>query len=46
MTMNKTDRQSTDFKEKLKTYRINEAEYDLICGLLKRDPVGIEWALF
>ncbi len=40
------DRSSLEFKSKLKTYRINDSEYDLICGLLKRDPVGIEWALF
>jgi phosphoribosylformylglycinamidine (FGAM) synthase-like enzyme len=40
------DRSSADFKSKLKTYRINDSEYDLICRLLKRDPVGIEWALF
>jgi phosphoribosylformylglycinamidine synthase II len=39
-------RSSAEFKSKLKTYRLNESEYDMICGLLKRDPVGIEWALF
>ncbi len=41
--MNKT---SAEFKSKLKTYRLNEGEYDMICGLLKRDPNNIEWALF
>lgn len=39
-------RASSEFKAKLKTYRLNEAEYDQICGLLKRDPNDIEWALF
>ena len=40
MTMNE------EFKAKLKTYRISPAEYEKICGLLGRDPKGIEWALF
>lgn len=40
------NRQSPEFKAKLKTYRLNEGEYDMICGLLKRDPNNIEWALF
>jgi phosphoribosylformylglycinamidine synthase len=39
-------RASSEFKAKLKTYRLNETEYDQICGLLKRDPNDIEWALF
>lgn len=40
------DKSAPEFRAKLKTYRLNDAEYDLICGLLKRDPNGIEWALF
>jgi phosphoribosylformylglycinamidine synthase len=32
--------------EKLKTYRINRAEYQKICDLLGRPPEGVEWALF
>lgn len=36
----------TDHKQRLKTYRINEAEYGSICELLGREPNGIEWALF
>lgn len=31
---------------KLKKYRLNQKEYDIICGLLKREPEGVEWALF
>lgn len=31
---------------KLKKYRINEGEYKKICELLKREPQGVEWALF
>lgn len=33
-------------KEKLKHYRLNQEEYDRICTLLKREPQGVEWALF
>lgn len=34
-------------QEKFKKYRINQKEYEMICGLLKREPKnGIEWALF
>jgi phosphoribosylformylglycinamidine synthase II len=33
-------------QEKFKKYRINEKEYATICGLLKREPEGLEWALF
>lgn len=40
------DRTSSEFRTKLKTYRLSESEYDLVCGLLKRDPNNIEWALF
>lgn len=32
--------------EKLKLYRLNNEEFDKICGLLGREPVGVEWALF
>lgn len=35
-----------EFKAKLKTYRLNEAEYERICSLLGRHPRGVEWALF
>ncbi|RYZ65385.1 MAG: phosphoribosylformylglycinamidine synthase II, partial [Proteobacteria bacterium] len=35
-----------DFASKLKTYRLNEAEYGSVCKLLGRAPKGIEWALF
>ena len=45
-SFSKADRSTPEFKVRLKTYRINESEYDLICGLLKRDPNAIEWALF
>jgi len=31
---------------KLKTYRLNESEYELIARLLGRPPRGVEWALF
>ena len=30
----------------LKTYRISEDEYQMICKLLGREPEGLEWALF
>lgn len=33
-------------QEKFKKYRLNQKEYDMICGLLKREPEGVEWALF
>jgi phosphoribosylformylglycinamidine synthase subunit PurL len=32
--------------EKLKLYRLNNEEFDKICGLLGREPQGVEWALF
>lgn len=32
--------------DKFKKYRINQKEYDMICGILKREPQGVEWALF
>src|SRR3954466_3699871 len=35
-----------EFKAKLKTYRLNEAEYGKVCELLGRAPKGVEWALF
>lgn len=31
---------------KLKTYRLNQTEYQRICELLGREPKGVEWALF
>ena len=37
---------SPEFQAKLKTYRLNESEYQKICDLLGRDPKGVEWALF
>ncbi len=33
-------------QEKLKLYRINDAEYETIKGLLGREPQGVEWAVF
>jgi phosphoribosylformylglycinamidine synthase II len=33
-------------QSKFKKYRINEKEYKTICDLLKREPKGLEWALF
>ena len=36
----------TDLQTKMKTYRINEAEYKHITELLGHPPEGIEWALF
>lgn len=35
-----------DLAAKLKKYRLSTGEYDRIKGLLKREPQGIEWALF
>jgi phosphoribosylformylglycinamidine synthase len=35
-----------EFVAKLKTYRLNQGEYDMIVGLLGRAPIGVEWALF
>ncbi|MCC6138297.1 MAG: phosphoribosylformylglycinamidine synthase subunit PurL [Bdellovibrionaceae bacterium] len=32
--------------EKLKQYRLSEAEFGMICDLLGREPKGLEWALF
>ncbi len=32
--------------EQLKTYRLNQDEYDRICKVLGRTPEGVEWALF
>jgi phosphoribosylformylglycinamidine synthase subunit PurL len=37
---------AAEFQAKLKTYRLNESEYEMVCKLLGRDPKGIEWALF
>lgn len=37
---------ASDFKAKLKTYRLNEAEHEMITKLLGRPPQGVEWALF
>lgn len=37
---------SQELKTKLKTYRLNEKEYEMICKLLGRDPKNVEWALF
>ncbi len=33
-------------KEKLKKYRLSEAEHEQICQALGRSPQGVEWALF
>ena len=35
-----------ELQAKLKTYRLNEFEYQRICELLGREPQGVEWALF
>ncbi len=35
-----------ELQEKLKLYRINEAEYGRIQELLGREPQGVEWAVF
>ena len=35
-----------ELKTKLKKYRISESEYKKICEILKREPQGVEWALF
>lgn len=35
-----------ELKTKLKTYRLNEKEYEMICSLLGREPNNVEWALF
>ncbi len=37
---------SAELKSKLKHYRLNEGEYQLIQDLLGRKPEGVEWALF
>lgn len=37
---------SFELKENLSKYRLNEDEYTKICGLLGREPKGVEWALF
>lgn len=44
--MGQTKRDNEDVQAKLAKYRINEAEYKRIAGLLGREPQGIEWALF
>lgn len=36
----------TDLQKKLKTYRLSQSEYELICQLLGRPPEGVEWAVF
>jgi phosphoribosylformylglycinamidine synthase II len=35
-----------ELDQKLAKYRLNEAEYDLICKQLGRPPQGVEWALY
>lgn len=35
-----------ELKAKFSKYRLNQGEYDRICGLLGRPPQGVEWALF
>lgn len=37
---------AADFDRKLKQYRISKPEYEMICGLLGREPRSVEWALF
>ena len=41
-----TSEDKSAFQAKLKTYRLNESEYQRICDLLGREPRGVEWALF
>lgn len=40
------ERDQAEHQAKLKTYRLNQSEYDLITKLLGRPPRGVEWALF
>ncbi|MGE0763187.1 MAG: phosphoribosylformylglycinamidine synthase subunit PurL [Bdellovibrionales bacterium] len=35
-----------ELNAKLKQYRLSQGEYQRICGLLGREPQGVEWALF
>ena len=42
----RSERDISEHAAKLKTYRLNESEYELISKLLARPPRGIEWALF
>jgi phosphoribosylformylglycinamidine synthase len=35
-----------DLQKRLKQYRLNQSEYDMICKLLGRPPEGVEWAVF
>ncbi len=37
---------AAEFEAKLKKYRINRAEHEMITTLLGHEPQGIEWALF
>jgi len=40
------EREQSEHQAKLKTYRLNQSEYELISQLLGRPPRGVEWALF
>jgi phosphoribosylformylglycinamidine (FGAM) synthase-like enzyme len=40
------DSENMNREQKLKTYRLSEAEFDKICEVLGREPEGLEWALF
>lgn len=35
-----------NLQDQLKQYRLSEDEFQKICGLLGREPKGVEWALF
>lgn len=44
--MGQTERLDEEFVAKLKRYRLNRDEHKRICGLIGREPQGVEWALF
>lgn len=44
--MGQDTRTNDELESKLKHYRLNRDEHRRISGLLGREPVGVEWALF
>lgn len=44
--MGQDTRTNDELETKLKHYRLNRDEHRRIAGLLGREPVGVEWALF
>jgi phosphoribosylformylglycinamidine synthase subunit PurL len=46
LNMTANTKQTADHQAKLKTYRLNQSEFELITKLLGREPRGVEWALF